>query len=357
MTRISVTATRAGSSPAHAGVPDRRLSALWLHIAAALLAVVSTTWLLAGSASARGSFSPPDAPKELQPNIFYGSVPPGGESAPVVVFVHGLGGIAVDWWGQTFIGNDGDNDMYAIAYERGYRTAFVSLNANGERSPGNDMWVNGQTLARQIESIAGHYGVEYVHVVGHSKGGIDAQSAVVHYGADRRVRNIFTLSTPHQGSELADFAFTDEGRKLLELANLPFDIDGAVEVLKTDSMRNFRTQTDAKAATQSVRYFTAAGTDWGRPGVVLRLSGPFINSQNGTNDGLVTVASTFLPDVPCASPLFVQPYHHFNIHMGSNSFPWIDAAIRRTGTSSGCASTAETIGEASLWRLPPPLGL
>ena len=77
-------------------------------------------------------------------NIFYGTVPPGGADAPVLVFVHGLSGLAQDWWtDQTYVGV---NQMYAKAYNAGYRTAFVNLNVDDntpsscavQRRPAND---------------------------------------------------------------------------------------------------------------------------------------------------------------------------------------------------------------------------
>lgn len=44
-----------------------------------------------------------------------------------------------------------------------------------------------------------------VHLVGHSMGGLDARLAVHRYGLAGRVASISTLSTPHHGSDLADF--------------------------------------------------------------------------------------------------------------------------------------------------------
>src|ERR1051326_7574224 len=50
--------------------------------------------------SVRAQGLPPDPAPDASgpPNIFYGSVPPEGAKGPVIVFVHGLKGIAADWW-------------------------------------------------------------------------------------------------------------------------------------------------------------------------------------------------------------------------------------------------------------------
>src|SRR5688572_13078820 len=74
--------------------------------------------LLAAPRPAAAQAAP--TPSSLQPNIFYGDVPVGGENAPVLVFVHGMNSNAATWFTPP-------NDMYLRAYAAGYRTAFVSL--------------------------------------------------------------------------------------------------------------------------------------------------------------------------------------------------------------------------------------
>lgn len=71
--------------------------------------------------------NPPD-PQPDPPwirSIYYGAVPPQNPDGPVLVFVHGYRGTADDWWTATPL--DELNDMYIMAYQAGYRTAFVSL--------------------------------------------------------------------------------------------------------------------------------------------------------------------------------------------------------------------------------------
>src|SRR5688572_17957502 len=186
--------------------------ALRLRWLALMLAIGAVILLLVRSAAAQTSAEPPRLPEQhaltgdsALDRVYYGAVPPGGESAPVLIFVPGLGGVASDWWGPTFVVEEGDNDMYRLAYRAGYRTAFVTLTERGEE--GNDKWENGKRLSRQITAVADFYGIDWVTLVGHSKGGIDSHAAIIgrageFAGVAQRVRNLITLSTPHLGSEM-----------------------------------------------------------------------------------------------------------------------------------------------------------
>src|SRR5581483_1738097 len=65
-----------------------------------LLRLLTTFVILLSGVSALLAQTPPNpAPAPGGPaNIFYGSVLPTAGSGPIIVFVHGLNGIAADWW-------------------------------------------------------------------------------------------------------------------------------------------------------------------------------------------------------------------------------------------------------------------
>jgi pimeloyl-ACP methyl ester carboxylesterase len=250
-------------------------------------------------------------------SIYYGAVPPENPDGPVLVFVHGYRGTADNWWTTTPYHEL--NDMYIMAYQAGYRTAFVSLGGPDGSETGS-MWDNGEVLRWQLGIIASHYGVDALDVVAHSKGGVDAQAYVVHFGGWRLVRHVFTLGSPHHGTELADLLYSDWAGWLARLLGLQ---DEATYTLQTGYMEVFRALTDPMVATQDVIYYRAAGTDTGPQFSGLWLSGLYL-SLFGPNDGAVTVASTELPG---AHTLFIEPYHHLNIFLGHTALPWIDGAL------------------------------
>jgi len=298
-----------------------------------LLVLVGST-----AAGARLSLDQPPDPELLVPGIYVGAVPPGADQNPVLVFVHGYGATAGCWWGPTKF--DGPNDMYATAYNAGYRTAFVSLDGP-EDQPVGSMWGNGAVLSLQLRIIAGYYDVDQLDIVAHSKGGVDAQTAIVCFGGWERVGHLFTLGSPHQGSELADAAWSWWGWWLGELLGFH---DAGGYVLQTGYMSLFRDCIDPRAQAQPVSYYSGAGTDWGPEGSPLHLMGRYL-SRFGDNDGMVTAASTALAG---AGTLFVEPFHHMNIYMGSTSFPWIHEVL-----SSPVAVQAPGSGPATGSRILP----
>ena len=61
-------------------------------------------------------------------------------------------------------------------------------------------------VADKVESLAQRHGVESLHIVGHSKGGLLARRYVQQFGGAARVRSVITLGTPHHGTPTAALA-------------------------------------------------------------------------------------------------------------------------------------------------------
>ncbi|HLF91156.1 MAG TPA: hypothetical protein VI451_19585 [Anaerolineales bacterium] len=300
------------------------------------LSVMLLLPFLLGTLPARAGGDPP-LPQPLPPtgncyddNIFYGAVLPGDETSPVLVFVHGLSGLAEDWWSANT--SAGLNDMYYQAYWAGYRTAFVNLNVDPnipdctvERRPADDMFDDGNVLTMQLNTITAHYNVEKVDIIAHSKGGIDSQAAIIWSEAWPMVRNVFTLGTPHQGSILVDQLWSPEGFWLSVLLG---QRDQATFSLRTGFMQLFRQATDSSTLDDDIHYYSGAGNYWQTPNTIFEVTGEWLqnNPEGGDNDGVVTVDSTYLLD---ATSLFLEPWNHNQIYQGYNAFPFIQEILTR----------------------------
>ncbi|TVP84721.1 MAG: hypothetical protein EA344_06050 [Alkalicoccus sp.] len=226
----------------------------------------------------------------------------GGRDKPVLVFVPGLMNDSSIWYE--------DNDMRDRASAAGYETVFVELHD----SCGNpkSYWENGELLASLLEEI--HLltpGKELV-LICYSKGGVDAQAALVHEGKHGLVSDVMTIGSPHYGSELADLAASPP---FFWLAEWTGRNNEGVRSLQTGAMNYFREITDNRKEASKNRYYTMAG-NWNGPVFSSYwFGGGFIS---GENDGVV---STLAASLPGGTMLAVGRWNHGQVHLGKNAFP------------------------------------
>jgi triacylglycerol esterase/lipase EstA (alpha/beta hydrolase family) len=209
---------------------------------------------------------------------YVGAIPPNVDyNKPVILFVQGLHSDYTTWYNS-----DG---FYDAAYNEGYRTAFVQLkDADGG---GGSMWTNGSTLANVINKVKNYYGVSKINVIAHSKGGIDTQTALVHYGAYPYVNVVHQLSTPNLGSELADMCYSTWTWWLAELMG---QRDDATYVLQTSYMDYFRSITDGLPENNYTRTYESGGTGDDGFFSATYYSRAFLP---GEDDGAVAIYSAF----------------------------------------------------------------
>ncbi|MGF1533673.1 MAG: T9SS type A sorting domain-containing protein [Bernardetiaceae bacterium] len=227
--------------------------------------------------------------------VLYGAVPPGGENAPVLLFIHGYSSSAATWYGS--------NTMYANAYNSGYRTAFVSV------YPDRNSWENGQLFKTMIETVSAAYNVPKVIVIAHSKGGVDTDAALVHYGAYNKVDRVITLGTPHFGTPLADLAQSDWVNWLSAVFG---QFNDATAQLQVGTMSYFRSITDNAPNNQFTDFRVVGGT---RYYGALWVPGWYLSFTERRNDGVVTYSSTQRPN---SFSMPSQPLNHSDIAAGSS---------------------------------------
>ncbi|ASF41284.1 hypothetical protein CEH05_19780 [Halobacillus halophilus] len=258
---------------------------------------------------------------------YLGETPnPVSETKRPILFVHGFNRSADTWYES--------NDMYATAYENGYETAFIDV------YPDRNMWENGALLAQKIKEIYQHFG-EKIVVVAHSKGGLDTQVALVHYGADPYIERMITLATPYYGSQLADLAYS---RWASWLANILGSKNEATYSLQTGYMSQFRSETDSQPNVLQTPIYTLAGTKWGRFGTSLYWGGLYLRAY-GSNDGAVTVNSSRLV---YATDIGAGDWNHTTIKEGSATFnkfaPYLQEQVESLANHQA-ASTAHGVHE------------
>jgi pimeloyl-ACP methyl ester carboxylesterase len=148
---------------------------------------------------------------------------------------------AIDWAQVHFkamaplllIHGTGANPQAAWEEEPGITDYLTSLGIPFEHKiqlvPSGRIETNAVKLKEQIANIAKSFGVQNVHLVGHSKGGLDSRRYLSTYYNPEAVRvlSLQTLSTPHQGTVFADISYI---RRQLDLLGVQAQ-DGDDEML------------------------------------------------------------------------------------------------------------------------------
>lgn len=118
------------------------------------------------------------------------------EAMAPLLFVHGVAAGPDSW---------DDLDVYLqvnrIPHER-----FVQLGRN------NTIENNGTILDGVVDAVATSFGVQNLHLLVHSKGGLDSRSYLapqrgLYHPAEVRILSFHTFGTPHHGSVLADIGY------------------------------------------------------------------------------------------------------------------------------------------------------
>ncbi|PFT87460.1 hypothetical protein COK81_20280 [Bacillus thuringiensis] len=271
--------------------------------------------------ASRGRIYPPD--ERFEPGEwFLGATPPNYDGTkPPIVFVQGRNGKANNWFGETVY--SGMNTMYEMAYNAGYRTAFVQLfDADGKGS--HSIEENGFLLAGMLEAIYAKFQRQKVTIVAHSKGGLDTQAALVLFGASRYVGNVITLSSPHYGSQLADVCYSWWGKALASMLN---ERDAGTYDLQTAQMKMLREKIDNSPNRQDNIYYTLAGTGWGPKPSMLYVGGLYLYRYD-QNDGLVTVKNAQLP---YGNHVKTGEWNHDSIRTGTAVFHEIQHLLKPDG--------------------------
>ncbi len=214
---------------------------------------------------------PPTAPPltvdGTLPNLWYGAIPPSGPHGPVLVFVHGLDGEYQDWiesgnCSPTATGCTGaGNDMYNYAYQAGFRTVFLSMNADNSTN-NSSIQTNSAMLQTLFPTILSHYGVSKVFFVCHSKGGLDLEAAIANPEWIGIANMVITMGTPNQGDALASWIFLPQNQQVGQGLML---LNPAVQSMEVANVEQLRPQWDAIFQQAQIPFFTLSGNTYTCP--------------------------------------------------------------------------------------------
>jgi triacylglycerol lipase len=130
-------------------------------------------------------------------------------------------------------------------------------------------------------------GVNKVHIIAHSMGGLDARHMIVDKGMAERVASLTTIGTPHLGTVLARHVHTLGGIFVREILRPFVNVDGFAD-LTIEACQQFNNRAEDQEARNGVFYQTYASSETHDSVFApLRGSWDFIRNSEGRNDGLV----------------------------------------------------------------------
>jgi len=204
-----------------------------------------------------------------------------------VLLVHGMGfrdNKLIGYWGR----------IPNALKEMGCRVYF------GDQDSNADIETNGKHLAQRIDQILEETGAEKLHIIAHSKGGLDSRYALSLLGTADKVSSLTTISTPHHGSKTVDLLMKLPD-PLIKLAG--FFTDCWFRLLgdkKPNSYKVFRAFTTSAAAKFNAQTPNCEGVLYQSYAFVMKnpfsdifmcLPNLVVGMIEGENDGLLTPAA------------------------------------------------------------------
>lgn len=143
-------------------------------------------------------------------------------------------------------------------------------------------------LKSRINEILAAEGVDRVHIIAHSMGGLDARHMIVDMQMADKVASLTTIGSPHLGTILADHVLDEGGVFLIAALRQIVNLEGFQD-LRVTVCEQFNRRAEDEEARNGVFYQTYASSEELKL-VFLPLvpSWIFIQEHEGRNDGLVS---------------------------------------------------------------------
>lgn len=168
------------------------------------------------------------------------------------------------------------------------RDAFGSIETNAE------------LLAADVDRVLAETNADRLHIIAHSKGGLDARYLITAMGYADKIATLTTIATPHRGTAVADYIVAHMGDAEDVLAQVVDwvagllgdevpDSEQALHQLTRESMQEFNQQVVDQPQVRYISY--AARVDASYPHPVWARMAQQLYDEEGSNDGLVSVYS------------------------------------------------------------------
>lgn len=197
-----------------------------------------------------------------------------------VVLVHGVLGFTRRTISRLF------SFAYFQGIEEALRDAGVDV-VTVPLPPTGSVESRAEALGEAIDRMR----VPRVNLIAHSMGGLDARWYVGKLGGHERVASLVTISTPHRGTEVADWGGARFGRALAGWRLLrDVGIDSAAFRDLTRAACEAR-NAELLRAPEVTTFSVGGARPWYAVAAPLQVSFRMLQRTEGPNDGLVSIAS------------------------------------------------------------------
>jgi triacylglycerol lipase len=171
--------------------------------------------------------------------------------------------------------------------------------------PYNTIKVRAEAWCQLIDDLLEQTKADKINIIAHSMGGLDMRYAISEFNMSERVSSLTTISTPHQGSSLAEWALSTPSRVRVLLAELlnwvgnsmypkiQSDVLSATSELTREHVEEIFNRKIINA--DGVDYYSySAAAGKGTKDSIGRILVPFNNhiyQEEGINDGFVSEQS------------------------------------------------------------------
>ncbi|HKJ46133.1 MAG TPA: alpha/beta fold hydrolase [Balneolales bacterium] len=171
--------------------------------------------------------------------------------------------------------------------------------------PYNTIKVRAEAWCHLIDELLEQTQADKINIIAHSMGGLDMRYAISEFNMSEKVSSLTTISTPHQGSSLAEWALSTPARVKVLLAELlnwvgnsmypkiQSDVLSATSELTRDHVEEIFNRKIIDAG--DVAYYSySAAAGKGTKNSIGRILVPFNNhiyQEEGINDGFVSEQS------------------------------------------------------------------
>lgn len=231
----------------------------------------------------------------------------GPEGAPVITLIHGLGLCRKLW--ASHLGRLSQN----------YRVLNYDLYGHGESAPPPET-ASLTVYAKQLKELIDELGIDKVHLVGFSIGGMINRGFAIDYSD--RLHSLAILNSPHERGDEAQVLVEERARKVIEEGPMA-TMDAALERWftpsfranhkdQTELVRQWRQDADAKSYPDACMVLAAGVKELIRPAIKINCPSLVMTCENDSGS-TPAMSHAIADEIAGAETIIIPELQHLGL--------------------------------------------